>query len=131
VERTEALAIVRAREAAERADDYAAEAYRYVEDEGRTYIVIPPPGTDVATVAQPAPALDVERTVYTSEHRPPDIKSRDRFHRLVKACPGAIKTGRQWRVSADAWRAYRGSKGASAVIDAGAVARMVAKLRAA
>ena len=133
----EALALLKERQAAERADAHAAETYEYVTHEGRTYIVVPPAAPALASVAPLAvlPSPAVERAFYTTESRPPDIKSKDRFHRLCREMagakvPGIVKLGRGWKVTRTAWESYRAKADTPVEVDAGAVARMVAKLRA-
>jgi hypothetical protein len=56
----------------------------------------------------PAPPLAPTDT-YSSHVLPPDV-GRDRFHRLVRDCPGAFKTGRLWQVPARSWRDWRAGK---------------------
>jgi hypothetical protein len=54
---------------------------------------------------------------YSAEHLPPDVKSRDRFHRLAKACPGARKVGRTWLVPTAAWHAFRAATAPTANVN--------------
>jgi hypothetical protein len=105
-------------------------------DEGRLVIV---DGEAVLVEDEPIPYPAVEtkaapfvdtRTEYTSFSLPPDLKSRDRFHRLVKACPGAVRIGRQWKVSRSAWEAHRAKDRTANEVqaDPAAVARTLARL---
>ena len=63
---------------------------------------------------------------YSSVSLPPDLKSADRFHRIVRKVPGAWKAGRVWYCPADAWHAYRAGTRSAPVDDtASVVARML------
>jgi hypothetical protein len=54
---------------------------------------------------------------FSTNALPPDVKTRVRFHALVRHVPGARKVGRTWVVSADAWRTWRASGGTSATVN--------------
>ena len=62
---------------------------------------------------------------YDSHNLPPDLKSRDRFHRVVRKIPGARKVGRTWVVGREAWREYRASKQGGGEDVAAVVAKML------
>ena len=62
--------------------------------------------------------------VYTSNKLPPDVPTRDAFHRIVKRVNGAEKRGRVWVVRQAAWDDAR-SPAAPAEFDARAVAAAV------
>jgi hypothetical protein len=65
---------------------------------------------DLVAVKLRQRAVPAQEGVYTSLCLPPDVPSRERFNRLVKAVPGAQKRGRIWVVQKTAWEAARGSK---------------------
>jgi hypothetical protein len=63
---------------------------------------------------------------YSSTNLPPDLQTKDRFHREARKVAGARKVGRTWEVDADAWRAYRsGAQTGDADDTASVVARML------
>jgi hypothetical protein len=59
---------------------------------------------EAALAEEPAP--DADRDTYDSKHLPPDA-SLDRFHRIVRDVPRAVKIGRVWRVPRAAWEEHR------------------------
>jgi hypothetical protein len=82
----------------------------------------------------PAPPPEDTRTEYTSDSRPLDVRSRDRFHRVCRAMArdgisGVSKIGRRWKVTRAAWEAYRVKAGPADSADPDEVRRTLAKLR--
>lgn len=63
---------------------------------------------------------------YDGFHLPPDCPSRERFNRLAKGLPGAVRRGRIWSVPRAVWDEARRRKG-EIVIDARKFAQEVAK----
>jgi hypothetical protein len=77
-------------------------------------------------VDQELRARGVGPATYSSTSLPPDLRSKDRFHRIAPKVPGAFKSGRVWHVDADAWRVYRSGAAATPADEVDAVvARML------
>lgn len=76
-------------------------------------------------LARHASGVEHDPEIWDSNHLPPDLRSRDRFHRLAPKCPGALKVGRTWSVPREAWRAYRAKVTAENVDVDTVVARML------
>jgi hypothetical protein len=81
-------------------------------------------------LAEELKARGLAPATYSSVALPPDLRSADRFHRLVRKCPGARKVGRVWTVPADQWHAYRSGKTAAPADGPSAVDRVLARYRA-
>jgi hypothetical protein len=71
-----------------------------------------------AYVAEAVKGALAPSDVYSSQHLPPDIPSRRRFHEICRTVPGARKQGRAWTVSRDAWEKARAASQPDAAVDA-------------
>ena len=63
--------------------------------------------------------------VYTSNRIPPDVSTRDAFHRIVKRVPGAQKRGRVWVCTKVAWNDFRSPSAGVDGIDLKALAQSI------
>ena len=66
---------------------------------------------------------------YDTRRLPPDVRTRVRFHAIVKEIPTATKRGRTWSVPREDWDAYRAGGGAG-VADSDDPAAVAARMMA-
>lgn len=69
-------------------------------------VLADPLATAVAERLRPV-LLPSASDVYSSHKLPPDVRSKDRFHRVVRHVSGARRDGRVWIVSRASWEAHR------------------------